>query len=413
MRIIVTLALLLPSTLALAPPIVQIRESLITLPLAKKFHAIGFANLVKADSVRARSLLKRGLIGEVIEGLLDELTGTNVPLTNTAVSYVASVGVGSPPTQYNLIVDTGSSNIWVGASQPYKQTSTSVKTPDTVEVSYGSGNFSGNEFTDQVTLASDLVIKSQSIGVATTSNGFSGVDGIMGIGPTDLTLGTLKPNSAASIPTVTDNLFSQGSIPFNLLGVSFEPTTSASDTNGQITFGGVDSDKFTGEITFVPITSTSPASTFWGIDQSITYGGTTILSSTAGIVDTGSTLILLATDAFNTYQKQTGGTLDAATGLLTVSASQFDNLESLLFHIGGTTFELTANAQAWPRALNSDIGGKPGQIYLIVSDLGTKSGQGLDFINGQVFLERFYSVYDTGNQRVGLATTPFTTATTN
>ena len=46
-------------------------------------------------------------------------------------------------------------------------------------VSYGSGSFSGTEYTDQVTLGS-LVIPSQSIGVASRSSGFSGVDGILG-----------------------------------------------------------------------------------------------------------------------------------------------------------------------------------------------------------------------------------------
>jgi len=34
--------------------------------------------------------------------------------------------------------------------------------------------------TDEVTLSSDLVIKKQSIGVAEYSQGFSGVDGILG-----------------------------------------------------------------------------------------------------------------------------------------------------------------------------------------------------------------------------------------
>ena len=52
-------------------------------------------------------------------------------------------------------------------------------------------------------------------------------------------------------------------------------------------------------------------------------------------------------------------------------------------------FELSPNAQIWPRALNTAIGGTTDGIYLIVSDLGTPSGQGLDFINGQSFLERF------------------------
>ena len=49
-----------------------------------------------------------------------------------------------------------------------------------------------------------------------------------------------------------------------------------------------------------PITRTSPASEFWGIDQSIRYGtSTSILSNTAGIVDTGTTLILISTGLFS------------------------------------------------------------------------------------------------------------------
>lgn len=42
-----------------------------------------------------------------------------------------------------------------------------------------------------------------------------------------------------------------------------------------------------------------------------------------------------------------------------------------------------------------------------------ESGQGLDFINGYAFLERFYSVYDTTNQRVGLAPTENTFSVIN
>ena len=76
-------------------------------------------------------------------------------------------------------------------------------------------------------------------------------------------------------------------------------------------------------------------------------------------------------------------------------------------------YELTANAQIWPRSLNSAIGGTSNNIYLVVGDLGSPSGKGLDFINGLTFLERFYSVYDTANSRVGLAYTPQTHATTN
>ena len=118
-------------------------------------------------------------------------------------------------------------------------------------------------------------------------------------------------------------------------------------------------------------------------------------------------------DAFNRYKSATGAVLDANTGLLKITSAQYANLQPLNFIIGGTTFAFTANAQIWPRSLNSFIGGSAGSIYLVVNDIGTPTGSGLDFINGYAFLERFYTVYDTTNKRVGVATTSFTTATTN
>lgn len=76
-------------------------------------------------------------------------------------------------------------------------------------------------------------------------------------------------------------------------------------------------------------------------------------------------------------------------------------------------FELTANAQTWPRSLNTAIGGRSDRIYLVVNDLGRSKGSGFDFILGYTFMERFYTVFDTSKQRVGFAYTPFTLAQTN
>ena len=213
------------------------------------------------------------------------------------------------------------------------------------------------------------------------------IDGILGIGPVDLTSGTVSDGKP--VPTVTDNLYKEKLISAESIGISYVPTTGTSSSsgalmNGELTFGGTDSSKYTGEITYTPITSTSPASQYWGIDQSITYGssGTKILDTTAGIVDTGTTLLYLATDAFQAYQKATGGTLDQTTGLLKVTQAQYDKMESMFFTINNTTFEWTKNAQIWPRSLNSELGGSSSDIYLVAQDNGQQSGQGLDFING-------------------------------
>lgn len=102
------------------------------------------------------------------------------------------------------------------------------------------------------------------------------------------------------------------------------------------------------------LTSTYPASEYWGIDQSISYGSETILSSTAGIVDTGTTLVLIASgkythvlpittstgthchaDAYSKYKSATGATEDSSTGLLRITSSQYSSLKTLNFKIGG------------------------------------------------------------------------------
>ena len=121
--------------------------------------------------------------------------------------------------------------------------------------------------------------------------------------------------SGKLVPTVANSLFQAGTISTELIGVYYVPAAEH-DATGELDFGATDSAKATGDIAYVPVTSTSPASRYWGLNQTISYGGSSILSFTAGIVDTGTTLVLLATDAFKAYQSATGATLDDATGQL-------------------------------------------------------------------------------------------------
>jgi hypothetical protein len=406
------ISLLLPALLAsfaaaspaVAPPTLKITSN-------RKFNATAAGvRLVDIDRARVEAIKARFQTHGPAPSA-GQSSPSSFPITNAVVTYTTPVGVGSPPTYYTLLIDTGSSNTWVGADKAYVKTSTSVKTSNSVSVTYGSGSFSGTEYTDTVTLSPSLVINNQSIGVASRATGFDGVDGILGVGPVGLTVGTLSPGRTTPIPTVTDNLYTQGTIPLDTLGIYFQPTTSESVQNGELTFGGADSSKYTGTLNYVPVTSTYPASEYWGVSQSVLYGTSSILSTTGGIVDTGTTLVYLATDAYKKYVSATGATLDSTTGLLKISNPA--NLKSLFFKIGSVSYELTANAQIWPHALNTDIGGSSNATYLVVSDLGSNSGQGLDFIDGYTFLERYYTIYDTSNKQIGFAQTPYTFATSN
>jgi len=105
----------------------------------------------------------------------------------------------------------------------------------------------------------------------------------------------------------------------------------------------------------------------------------------------GNEIVLIrCSDAFNKYQSATGAVFDYFTRHLMISPDQYANLSSLYFNIGGVSYELTPNAQIWPRPWNSDIGGTSGGIYLIVgdggSDIGSDFGIRLHFINGLSFL---------------------------
>nr|POF25772.1 polyporopepsin [Quercus suber] len=316
-------------------------------------------------------------------------------VTNEDVSYLAPVNIGG--STWQLIVDTGSSNTWCGAQRACERTSTGRSTGGSVSVSYGSGSFSGTEYTDRVSFGG-LTVSAQSIGAASRATGFSGSDGIFGFGPVDLTQGTVS--NANTVPTFMDNLYSQRSISTEVLGVSFRPESGSdtSDTNGELTLGGVDSSRYTGALTYFPTLKSGSAAPYWGLSiASFTYGSTTLASSATGIIDTGTTLIYIPTSAYNRFLSLTGGTTDYYTGLASFNTRPTANFG---IRFGSTTYTLTPAQYLVPAAQYSAFGGSSGKYYAWINDGGSS---GVNTIIGQKFLENYYSVYDTTNSRIGFA----------
>ncbi|KAG2068190.1 aspartic proteinase [Suillus decipiens] len=394
-----TLLLLLSTT---ASPI-KAANSPVSVPIINRLNfSNGTINLVAHEKAR-------------IQALRDpSMRGHNVPLTNSYGGYSIPVGIGNPPRTYNLLLDTGSAITWVRQSA-YVKTSATFCTGEAEEVMYTFGTFRGIEYLDYVTVGPGLTVVLQSIGVAVVSTGFENYDGILGIGPVSLTIGTLLDLPEDPIPTVIDSLYGQGTISEGVFGIFCQPYVGSElESPGQITFGGTDPTKYNDNILYTPGTYTYPASRHWGVDQSIMYGQTEILARTAGIVDSGNTLLSIATEAYERYKAATGSEYDPATNFLVISEDGYGALQNLHFNIGSQTYTLTPNAQIWPRCLNTMIGGdQENAIYLIVHDIGTPFGSGLDFINGYVFMQRFYTAFDAETRRVGFARTPFTYATTN
>ncbi|KAG6899525.1 hypothetical protein C0993_009427 [Termitomyces sp. T159_Od127] len=204
-------------------------------------------------------------------------THDTIDVTESGVAYSVPVGVGQPPTTFYLLLDTS---------------------------------------LDQITLGGNLVAKEQIIGVTSSARGFSGVDGILGIGPVNLS------SSGEAVSPVTKNLFDSGLIPAISIGMSYMPDGN-NVANGQITLGATDTvkyysayhpvlkrpdiyDRFIGSVNYVPITTIEPSDKYWGIDADLTYSkDMPLLRLSAGIFDIGTTFLLLASDAYKVYRRAT------------------------------------------------------------------------------------------------------------
>ncbi|KAG2070108.1 acid protease [Suillus decipiens] len=386
---------------------VEVRNSPITLPMTRRLAFSNITDLLRHDEARLAAFGEYSTHGRRDADTYPAVTLLHANLGNSFSGYTVRVGFGELPTAffYDLIVDTASAITWVGARLPYLSPS-SVDTGEPVAVDYRYGSFRGTIFQDDLLIGvRRLPISTMQFGVASVSPDVA-ADGVLGIGPTSLGLGALPNLPQETIPTVTDLLFRQNMISRPIVGLFFQPITANTVNLGEISFGGTN--PATG------VTTTGPSSRYWGINQRITYGNTEILANTAGMVDSGCTFLYLAIDAYERYRAVTGGTLNPANGLLQISPQQYNQLHNLEFHIGVKIYRLIPNAQIWPRSLNYNINGGDNDIFLIVKALETPTGAGNDFVNGYVFLQRFYTVFDSRMpRRVGFATTVFTNALTN
>ncbi|KAG2068953.1 acid protease [Suillus decipiens] len=411
---------------------VEVRNSTITLPMTRRLAFSNVTDLLRHDEAR---LVAFGKYSTRDRRGADAFPYPTVPLSQVELGfgmegYTVRVAIGDPLTDYDLIVDSASAITWVGgALSPYFSFS-GVNTNVPVAVTYPFGTFQGITYNtiicskylrlisigtiweDGITFSERVSISKISIGVASAVQNIA-ADGVLGIGPTLSGLGTLPNLPNQMVPTVIDRLFEEGTISRPVVGIFFKPTVANEDNNGELCFGGTNPKKYTRHVEYADISTIPPSSFHWGINQWIRYANIEILAPSPGIVDSGCTFLYLATDAYERYRAATGGTLNPVNGLLQISLEQYNQLSNLEFHVGGRILDFVPNAQIWPRSLNHKVNGGENDIFLVIQSLTTSTGAGYNFVNGYVFLQRFYTVFDSGRRRVGFAPTIFTQASTN
>ncbi|KAI7898986.1 aspartic peptidase domain-containing protein [Cokeromyces recurvatus] len=181
-------------------------------------------------------------------------TPIDVPLENIDLAYLIDISFGTPPQLFSLLLDTGSSSTWVpayGCRQAcgfpvhtfVASNSSTLELPNRLfGIQYGEGFASGYYAKDTATI-DGVPIPQANFAISTMNDGdlpASGADGILGIGPDQLTVYNNPEHEI--VPTLITTMFQQNIIDHNMFSIYFQPVNftnnRANRINGEIVFGG-------------------------------------------------------------------------------------------------------------------------------------------------------------------------------
>ncbi|RPB21476.1 Asp-domain-containing protein [Terfezia boudieri ATCC MYA-4762] len=321
--------------------------------------------------------------------------GNVVPINNFLnAQYFSEIEIGTPPQKFKVILDTGSSNLWVPSKQCgsiacYLHTKYDSSTSKTYhsngtsfEIRYGSGSLSGFVSQDDVKIG-DVTIKGQDFAEATSEPGlafaFGRFDGIMGLGYDTISVNHIVPPFY--------NMFHQGLIDEPIFAFYLGST----DKESEVVFGGIDEDHYKGSLVKLPVRRKA----YWEVEfESITFGDATAkLEDMGAILDTGTSLIVFPTTLADLLNKEIGAK-KGFNGQYSVECSKRDSLPDLTFRLSGSDFSIS-----------------PFDYILEVSGSCMSAFMGMDFpepvgplaILGDAFLRRWYSVFNLGENTISLA----------
>ncbi|KAI5939702.1 Cathepsin E [Manis javanica] len=329
----------------------------------------------------------------------------NEPLINYLdMEYFGTISIGSPPQNFTVIFDTGSANLWVPSvyctspackkhTRYYPSRSSTYRTQGShFFIEYGTGNMSGIIGADQVTVEG-LTVLGQQFGESVMEPGKTfadaAFDGILGLGYPTLAVGGVTP--------VFDNMMAQ-----NLVGVPmFSVYLSSNIETGrgsELIFGGYDSSHFSGSLNWVPVTKQG----YWQIALDKIQVGDALMFCSEGcqaIVDTGTSLLVGPWYKIKQLQKAIGA--EPVDGEYVVECVNLQIMPNITFTINGLPYTLQPTAYTLPIE-DYDVGGMQFCTSGFQGDDNEILG-GPSWILGDVFIRQFYSVFDRGNNRVGLA----------
>ncbi|XP_071642377.1 lysosomal aspartic protease-like [Temnothorax longispinosus] len=315
------------------------------------------------------------------------------------LQYCGTIEIGTdPPQTFKILFDTGSAELWVPSKDcdvsqfacsehnTYDNAMSHTYVPDGEEFSiiyrnerWQSGKLYGHFSIDNVEIGG-LMVTSQKFGevfnFSTNLWDRSQCDGVLGMG-----YPTLSPFKT---PTVFQNMIDQHLVSRPIFSIWLNRNYEDNHVGGELLLGDINPSHYVGEFTYVNVTRQR----FWQfeIDKIQVQNYNSCSEGCQAIVDTGFSMIGGPPEAIADIQRQIGVVNE-------VPCNEISDLPYINFVIGGKTFPLTGQ----------DYMLKVTKRLCVFAFQGVNPINGVEWILGDVFIGRYYTVFDMGNNQVGFA----------
>jgi hypothetical protein len=320
-----------------------------------------------------------------------------------ASEYYGQITVGGQP--FLVVFDTGSGNLLLPSTSCTDDACTSHKRydpkqsktakqiafadqpdavvkpdgdRDVVTITFGTGETSGVFVKDNICVGDICATGDFVASTSESDEPFSLVpfDGILGL--------ALPQMSEGDSFNLVDCMIKQKVLKENLFSVFFGAND---DEPSEISFGEYKQERYTGEITWAPVTTAG----YWQVAMSDIYLNGTKQKlcgkSCQVAVDTGTSLLAGPSEVINSLIDK----IDVAT-----DCSNYNTLPMLGFGVGDTRLELAPEDY-----VDKDADANECSVGLMTLDVPPPKGP--LFIFGDPFLRKFYTIFDRENLRVGFA----------
>jgi hypothetical protein len=327
-------------------------------------------------------------------------------------------------------LDTGSSNLWVpsadsveckhhpvicAATGTYSSNKSSTYQLMNADfyAQYGTPEIDIGDYVSDTVHINGVSLPNVTFGLALKESGAGDSFGILGVGYT-MNEGGYRFNHNTSLvyPTVLDQLVTSGTIDRHVFSLFLNDQAAG---KGSILFGGVDSGKYTGALTALPIIQNNYNGTMVYLEYRVALTSISINSETgnsvltssnfsnAALLDSGTTSMDLPMSVAQAIYSGLGAKNLSSTTYVT-SCVYMNSNSTLSFQFGGPTGP-TVNVSfaeiLVPTGTNFGDGDEICEIRIAGVPDATSQADGI--VLGDAFLRAAYLVYDLDNNEIAIA----------